>query len=257
MKCYVYEWYVPKTEEIFYVGKGCRNRYKTKSRRPKLFYFYLEHYECSSRIIKWFDDEDDAFDYECKRITELKEIGMAKANKSIGGGGSYSSHWTDEQREMKAIHNPMREPSQRERMKSNNPMSNPKTALAVNSRKRKSVVINGETYISIAEASKATIHTQSTIIKWCRRGYDENGNPCRYANEEQKEIPNIKKSHPKATTPKTVIIDGIEYETLLDGANAIGGNSSNLIRAIKANRPYLGHKCEYGNQKPSQAKSDK
>ena len=32
-KFYVYEWYNIDTNEVFYVGKGCGNRYKTTSRR--------------------------------------------------------------------------------------------------------------------------------------------------------------------------------------------------------------------------------
>lgn len=28
-KYYVYEWYIVETGEVFYLGKGCRNRYKT------------------------------------------------------------------------------------------------------------------------------------------------------------------------------------------------------------------------------------
>ena len=32
-KFYVYEWYNVETNEIFYVGKGCNNRYKNISDR--------------------------------------------------------------------------------------------------------------------------------------------------------------------------------------------------------------------------------
>ena len=27
---YVYEWFIKETDEIIYVGKGCRNRYKVR-----------------------------------------------------------------------------------------------------------------------------------------------------------------------------------------------------------------------------------
>ena len=46
MRFYVYEWFVVKTDEIFYVGKGCRNRYKAKNkRRGKIFNDYLSKIE--------------------------------------------------------------------------------------------------------------------------------------------------------------------------------------------------------------------
>ena len=34
---YVYEWYIVETGEIFYVGKGCKNRYKSTCHRNRLF----------------------------------------------------------------------------------------------------------------------------------------------------------------------------------------------------------------------------
>lgn len=34
---YVYEWYNIDTNEIFYVGKGCGERYKQATKRNKLF----------------------------------------------------------------------------------------------------------------------------------------------------------------------------------------------------------------------------
>ena len=69
---YVYEWYNVNTEEIFYVGKGCGNRYKQVSKRNQLFKTYYENNECAVRIIQYFDLEQDAFDYEKKRIGKCK-----------------------------------------------------------------------------------------------------------------------------------------------------------------------------------------
>ena len=54
---YVYEWFVLSTGEIFYVGKGCRGRYKSKRNRNRLFNFYIDKFECGSRIIKRFESE--------------------------------------------------------------------------------------------------------------------------------------------------------------------------------------------------------
>ncbi len=39
---YVYEWYNIETKEIFYVGKGTRNRINHKKRRNKLFKEYIK-----------------------------------------------------------------------------------------------------------------------------------------------------------------------------------------------------------------------
>lgn len=86
---YVYEWFIKNTNEIFYVGKGTNKRYKIK-KHNKLFNYILENNDCESRIIKYFETEKEAFDYEYQRINELWSIGQCKANIYKGGmGGNY------------------------------------------------------------------------------------------------------------------------------------------------------------------------
>ena len=69
---YVYEWYVKETNEIFYVGKGSGQRYKVTYNRNKLFNEIIQKHNCDSRIIKYFQNEKDAFQYQAERIDELK-----------------------------------------------------------------------------------------------------------------------------------------------------------------------------------------
>ena len=253
---YVYEWYVKDTNEIFYVGKGSRNRYKQGNKKNKIFVLYFEKFYCDSRIIKYFENEEDAFKYEYERITELKKINQAKANIDLGGKGGTSSCWTDEMKNHQSQYNPMKAFKQRERMKLQNPMKNKEIALKVAETNMKALYINGKFYISITEAQKLTGRSVTSIAKWCKRGWDDNGNPCRFANEEQKEIPLIVKSHPKAVFHKAVIVDGIRYETVSDGAKAIGVWSESLIRCIKKNKTCKGHTCKYDNQQPSHMNTD-
>ena len=254
---YVYEWYVIETNEIFYIGKGSRKRYLDTFRRNKLFQFYFNNFNCRSRIVKTFDSEDNAFKYEHERILELKSLGQAKCNLDYGGKGGVNFCWTEEMRKYQSEYNPMKVFEQRERMRKNNPMKNKEVSEKVASKKRKGVVIDGVEYASVKQASIKTNHKDSTIIKWCKRGYDCNGKPCRYANETQKEIPLIRQLHPHSATPKPVIIDGVRYETVEDGAKAIKVWSESLIRAIKENRRCKGHTCQYVNQQPNQTNTDK
>ena len=37
---YVYEWFIVETNFVFYVGKGCRNRYKVR-KHNKLFNYII------------------------------------------------------------------------------------------------------------------------------------------------------------------------------------------------------------------------
>ena len=127
----------------------------------------------------------------------------------------------------------------------NNPMKNKDVSNKVASQTRRAVILDGVRYAGVLEASRITGRGSTSIIKWCKRGYDDNGKPCHYEGEKQKPIPLVRITHPKSATPKAVLVDGVRYETVLDGAKAIGGNSSSLIKAIKGNRKYLGHKVEY------------
>ena len=123
MKFYVYEWFIVETNEIFYVGKGCRNRYKVK-KHNSVFNYILKHNNCESRIIKFFDEEKDAFEYEYLRVKELKQKGQCKANiYQVGLGGTIN--WRDEKNKEKySKYNIMKSEDQRKRMSESNPMKN-------------------------------------------------------------------------------------------------------------------------------------
>jgi hypothetical protein len=252
---YVYEWFIKETNEIIYVGKGCGKRYKVR-KHNKFFNNMIARFNCDSRIIKEFDNEKDAFSYEYERVRELKEIGQAVCNIYDGGCGGTVNWWTEERKTWYSENNVMKNKLQRERMSKQNPMKNKEIANRVGITKRKPVIINGNKYDGVVIASEKLNLAQQTIINWCRRGYDSYGNPCRYANEEQKEISLLRKLHPKATTVKAVLIDGIRFVTVKDGAEYIGVTSDFLIKKMKANKPCKGHNCKYDNQQPSHTKSD-
>lgn len=188
---YVYEWYIKDTNEIIYVGKGCRNRYKVRKHNA-FFNDMIKHYDCDSRIVKTFDDEQQAFDYEYDRVKKLKSIGQCRCNIYDGGCGGVTNWWTDEMREKYSANNVMHSQKQRKRMSENNPMKNPITAEKVNSQKR------------IA-----------------------------------------------------VIIDGIKYRSIKEGANAIGVCETGLGYALKDGRKCKGHECKYDNQQPNHENTDK
>ena len=128
---YVYEWFNKNTNYIFYVGKGCRNRFKSITHRNKLFKKYIAKNECECRIVKTFDLENEAFIFEHERIMFLKENGQAHCNLDNGGKGGCHFVWTEEMRSYKSKYNPMKDMKQRKRMSSYNPMRDKKVASIV------------------------------------------------------------------------------------------------------------------------------
>lgn len=247
---YVYEWYNKDTGEIFYVGKGCGKRYLQTTKRNKYFTEYIKIHDCAVRIVKQFDDENDAFEYEHDRICELKKSHQCKCNLDNGGNGGLKFIWTDEMRKYKSIHNPMKNGIQRKRMSQYNPMKNKNISEKVNSKKKRKVIVKGIYFDSVKSAAQHFNRYPTQITLWCKRGYDTEGEPCRYADEPQKNI-----SNRKITCSKKVIIDGKTFNSVKEGAEYIGVWSETLIRAIKQNRPCKGHICEYDNQQPSRRKS--
>ena len=181
---YVYEWFIVDTGEIFYVGKGCNHRYKVR-KHNKFFNDMIKRYKCDSRIVKTFNCEKDAFDYEHQRITELKEKGQCVCNIYDGGCGGTVSWWTDDTRKSYSENNIMKSEYHRERMKTNNPMSNPEIAEKTNGQKRRIVIIGETTYKSIKETKDILGISYSNIITWSKRGFTPNGEKCYIEPQKQ------------------------------------------------------------------------
>lgn len=253
MQYYVYEWFNKNTNEVFYVGKGSKNRYKQINKRNKLFKNYYAQNDCESRILKFFDNENDAFEYENEKILEYKMKNQCFCNLDNGGKGGCNFVWTEEMRKYKSEHNPMKNQYQKERMSKCNPMKNPEIAKKVKEKINKKVMLGNKIYNSIKELAKEYNVCDTAIQYWLKRGYGRNNEPCYYYGTKPKKI--IIKTH--ETTNKPVYIDGLYFKNVKSGAKYIGVWSESLIRAIKNNKLCKGHKCEYANQQPSHTNSNK
>ncbi len=91
-KYYVYVWYIKETNEIFYVGKGSDNRYKSMKDRNSYFKNIRKKYDCDYKIVKYFDDEAEAYDFELELGTRLKEQGQARACYILGQTNKFVSN---------------------------------------------------------------------------------------------------------------------------------------------------------------------
>lgn len=246
---YVYEWYREDTQEVFYVGKGSKKRYLYK-KHNRLFQNFIRTYPCRSRIVKYFENEEDAFIFEAEHISFLKTKNQAVCNIQRGGFGGSSSDWNEEKRVKYSEKNIMKRQEQRQRMIQNNPMKNKDVAIRVGLLHRRPIEINGEIYSSAGEASIVLNVHIDAIRYWCSVGGNRNGWVCRYLDEEQKQL------QPRRYSNKAVIINGIKYNSVKEGAKAIDTAPETLIRAIKKNRKCKGYECRYDNQQPSREKSD-
>jgi len=253
---YVYEWFVVKTEEIIYVGKGTGNRYKIR-KHNRLFDEMIKRFYCYSRVVKVFESEKEAFRFEFEYINELKAKGQCVCNINVGGAGGSTEWWSDEVREKYSEHNVMKSVRQRQRMSENNPMKNSEIAKRVKAKKQRAVIIGDYGYPSIKIACKALNKSYDTITRWCRNGVNQEGIKCRYANDEDNIIYGDSNYVPRHKEPvRPVIVNGVTYRTIAEASKALGISYAALhsyIHGKSKNDKYI---CEYGNQQPNQGKVD-
>ena len=240
---YVYEWYIKDTNEIIYVGKGCRNRYKVR-KHNKLFNEMIKRFDCDTRILKHFDNEKDAFDYEYQRVNELWAIGQSCCNIYKGGLGGTINWWTDEKRKWYSDNNVMKSEYQRKRMSTNNPMKNKEIALKVNEKNKKKVVINDIEYNSVLDVCKKYNVCYETVQKWCKKGTNPFGEKCRYYNEKQVEF--VGKRY-NIGSCKSVTYNGNHYESTLDLASALNIKKSTAYKWCQNGFDDNGNPCRYNN----------
>ena len=96
---YVYEYYIVPTGEIFYVGKGTKNRYKTLTNRNKFFTCMYKSHDCAVRIILDELTEEEAYFFEYDRIFYLRtHTNYRLTNQTDGGDGARGLKISDETR---------------------------------------------------------------------------------------------------------------------------------------------------------------
>ena len=237
---YVYEWFIISTNEVIYVGKGTRNRYKVK-KHNKFFNEMIKRFKCDSRIVKEFENEADAFAYEFERVRELKAKGECVCNIHEGGYGGTTEWWTDEERKKYSEKNVMKSELQRKRMSENNPMKNKEIAYKTNSQKRRPIIIGDIEYPSVKSVCEKYNVSISAIQGWCLNGHTPDGIICRYKdNENYSEYHHINNGQPKAITYL-----GKHYASSAELAKAVGVSQTTASRWCRQGRDSKGNVCRY------------
>lgn len=95
---YIYGWYRKTTEgsELFYIGKGKKERYLVTKQRNKYFTSIINTYETFSEIIIDSLTEQESWELEELIIDEAKSIGLCKANFMRGGKGGDTRQFMSE-----------------------------------------------------------------------------------------------------------------------------------------------------------------
>lgn len=100
---YVYEWYNVDTNEVFYVGKGKKDRYKHVKNRNKFFIDYYNTHNCNVRKVYVNLTEKQAFEKEIYLISYYKNnTNFRLTNQTNGGEGMSGFVVSNEFREKNA-----------------------------------------------------------------------------------------------------------------------------------------------------------
>lgn len=238
---YVYEWFIVETNEVIYVGKGCRRRFKVR-KHNRFFNDMIKRFNCESRIIKSFCDESEAFKYENERISELKKIGQCVCNIIGGGTGGTCSWWTDERRNEYSKKNVMKSEAQRKRMSENNPMKNEEVKRKVRNSIVRPVIIDGQEFPSVIDAAKHFGVNELTVSEWCKKGVNIYMQKCRYKDSEQVEFNHLNYFYKQS---KEIIYDGIKYASNAELAKHLNLNPSTTSDWAKKGFSPKGIECRY------------
>lgn len=84
---YVYGHYTLDTNQLFYVGKGTKNRVLSKANRNKLWHNIVVKHDYKAVILFKNLTENEALHREKSLIKCLKKRGFCRANLTLGGGG--------------------------------------------------------------------------------------------------------------------------------------------------------------------------
>ena len=97
---YIYIWYIVGTLNVFYVGRGHGDRYKTLKKRTEYFMEFYDDHDCDSMIIMDHLSEEEAMIAEELVIAFFRGRGMALANIHNGGGagGDVISHMPEDRK---------------------------------------------------------------------------------------------------------------------------------------------------------------
>lgn len=237
---YVYEWYIVATGEIIYVGKGTHNRYKVR-KHNRFFNDMIRRFKCDSRIVKEFDTEKEAFEYEFERVRDLKAKGQCACNIYDGGTGGSTEWWTPELKERYSEKNVMKSQRQRERMSDRNPMKQTDIAKKANASKRRAVIIGETEYESVTAVCEKYGVYNSTVAAWCVNGVTKFGEPCRYKDGDL----SSPSDHRNDGQNRPLTYKGKRYNSSADLARAIGVSQTTAARWCRNGRDPHGNECKY------------
>jgi hypothetical protein len=211
MKYMIYLHLRNDTNQVFYIGKGQKNRPYDIYNRNKYWCNIVSKHGFTVQILSYFENEQDAYAEEKRLISEYKSKGISLANLTDGGEGATGMPKSDETKKK---------------------ISKAKTGVKIPS-------LAG----NLNPSCRADVKLNKSISM---KNFYLNGGVNGMTGAKRLDLSNYNIAHPKVGSKnhksKAIIVDGLRYESILLASKAIGINQGTLRwRAINASSKYNIH----------------
>lgn len=182
---YVYAHKKKTTGEIFYIGKGRGERYRSKSGRSNHWRNIVKKHGCEAEILGVFESEHDAYSFEVYAIKSYRDKGKKLCNIYPGGDGrlagwKHSDEIKEKFRQAKLGKPQSKEHAEKSRSARKGKRNSPEHIERTASFKRKPVInSDGEIFPSACAAAteiskRQKIYASQGNISMCARGLRNN-----------------------------------------------------------------------------------
>lgn len=237
-KYYVYIWYIKDTEQVIYVGKGTKYRYRSRKRDNKKLVELLNTYDCDSKIVKGNLTEEEAFELEKKVIAYYKSQLHPLVNVLDGGhmppnlkGRKHTDEWKREaskRQKQYAIDHPEQMKQKSEDFKLFLQTDEGKDFLNKSLEKRRSPEIR-EKMRQINIKSHNTDEYRHKMSELTKKYYQTHGDEVRLKGSKNPRAKKIQQYDLEGNLIK-------EYETLTQASNETGASVSKISAVARGVR---------------------
>lgn len=258
---YVYAHKKKTTGEIFYIGKGRGERYRSKSGRSNHWRNIVKKHGCKAEILGLFESESDAYAFEIHAIKSYREDGKKLCNIYPGGEGrlagwNHSDEIKEKFRQAKLGKPQSKDHAEKSRTARKGKKNSKEHIEKTVAPKRKPVInSDGEKFASACDAAvyiskNQGVYASQGNISMCARGLRNNAYGLTWSYNTETIPAFIPTKH---QTKKIHCSNGMIFESVRDAQNWVKGwrgsaSHQPISHAARSGKKSYGHYWEYRNE---------
>lgn len=120
----------------------------------------------------------------------------------------------------------------------------------------KAVIYKDKIYEAVIDLCHDIGISQRACSEWLKRGFDPNGEPCRYVGDKKEYTYENRYVLRNKRRAKPIIVNGIKYSSCQEAAKILNKPKSTLYSYLNGTKNNPNYICTYDNQQPSQENSE-